>query len=169
MDQAHRERLKRLEDDPKLAYRQIWEAIQALNDRADKIGNPKAALKRIWEGIGDTEDRLEFLENEVRNALLMAPDDSEIRHYPSVPEVKRAICIFYDISDLDLVAERRRPSVITPRHVAMYLCRTLTKRSTSVIGRHMGGKDHSTVCYAYRKIARQLSNCGMKSNISWRW
>ncbi len=157
MHRAHKERLVRLSNDPIAANKQIWEAIQAHSDRIDKIGNPKAALKRIWEAIGDLEDRLEFLENEVRNALLMAPDDSEIRHYPSVPEVKRAICIFYDISDIDLVAERRTPSVITPRHLAMYLCRTLTKRSTSVIGRHMGGKDHSTVCYAYRKIARQLS------------
>ncbi len=156
MHRAHKERLQRLSNDPIASNKQIWEAIQAQSDRIDKIGNPKAALKRIWEGIGDLEDRLEFLENEVRDALLMAPDDSEIRHYPSMQEVRRAVCDFYDISDVDLTAERRTPSVVTPRHVAMYLCRTMTKRSTPIIGKYMG-KDHSTVCHAYKKIARLLS------------
>ncbi|CAB0578334.1 chromosomal replication initiator protein DnaA [Corynebacterium diphtheriae] len=48
-------------------------------------------------------------------------------------------------------------SVAHPRQLAMYLCRELTDLSLPKIGEHFGGKDHTTVMYAYRKIGKEIT------------
>ena len=56
----------------------------------------------------------------------------------------------------DLRGNRRTQDVVHARHIAMYLSRELTEASTPEIGRRFGGRDHSTVIHAVRKIERQL-------------
>jgi chromosomal replication initiator protein len=56
----------------------------------------------------------------------------------------------------DLKSKRRTKTVVFPRQVAMYLCRTLTNSSFPEIGRQFGGKDHSTVIHAVRLITEQI-------------
>jgi chromosomal replication initiator protein len=56
----------------------------------------------------------------------------------------------------DLKSKRRTKTVVYPRQVAMYLCRTLTDSSFPEIGRQFGGKDHSTVIHAVRLITDQV-------------
>ena len=52
----------------------------------------------------------------------------------------------------DLIAARRARAVARPRQVAMFLCKTLTSRSLPEIGRGFGGRDHTTVIHAVKKI-----------------
>ena len=52
----------------------------------------------------------------------------------------------------DLLSSRRTANVVRPRQVAMYLAKTLTLRSLPEIGRRFGGRDHTTVLHAVRKI-----------------
>ena len=58
----------------------------------------------------------------------------------------------------DLRGNRRTQDVVHARHIAMYLSRELTEASTPEIGRRFGGRDHSTVIHAVRKIERQLKD-----------
>jgi chromosomal replication initiator protein len=59
----------------------------------------------------------------------------------------------YGIDVIDLISERRTGNIIIPRHVAMFLSKTMTTKSYPEIARNFGGRDHSTVLSAVRKIA----------------
>jgi chromosomal replication initiator protein len=50
------------------------------------------------------------------------------------------------------LSSRRTANVVRPRQIAMYLAKTLTLRSLPEIGRRFGGRDHTTVLHAVRKI-----------------
>jgi chromosomal replication initiator protein len=50
------------------------------------------------------------------------------------------------------LSSRRTANVVRPRQVAMYLAKTMTLRSLPEIGRRFGGRDHTTVLHAVRKI-----------------
>jgi chromosomal replication initiator protein len=58
----------------------------------------------------------------------------------------------------DLLSSRRTANVVRPRQVAMYLAKTLTLRSLPEIGRRFGGRDHTTVLHAVRKIEGLVGN-----------
>jgi hypothetical protein len=59
----------------------------------------------------------------------------------------------YGVKPIDLVSHRRTANIVIPRQVAMYLAKTVTLRSLPFIGRHFGGRDHTTVLHSVRKIA----------------
>lgn len=75
------------------------------------------------------------------------------RKYPRIEEIQRAASKHYGVAVLDLLSSRRTANVVRPRQVAMYLAKTLTLRSLPEIGRRFGGRDHTTVLHAVRKIA----------------
>ena len=56
------------------------------------------------------------------------------------------------MSKQDLLSNRRTRTIVKPRQVAMYLAKMLTPRSLPEIGRRFGGRDHTTVLHAVRKI-----------------
>jgi chromosomal replication initiator protein len=56
------------------------------------------------------------------------------------------------VTRADLLSSRRTAVVVKPRQIAMYLAKTLTLRSLPEIGRRFGGRDHTTVLHAVRKI-----------------
>jgi hypothetical protein len=72
----------------------------------------------------------------------------------TVASIQEAICRHFNISKIELLAERRMVSVVRPRQVAMYLCKILTSRSLIDIGHRFGRKDHTTVLHAVRKIEK---------------
>lgn len=81
-------------------------------------------------------------------ASILHPADQKIR----VRTVQDAVCEHYKIGLIDLISERRAKTLVLPRHVAMYLAKNLTMRSLPEIGRLFGGRDHTTVLHAVRKI-----------------
>ena len=62
----------------------------------------------------------------------------------------------YNVSRSDILSERRTAAVVKPRQIAMYLSKVLTLRSLPEIGRRFGGRDHTTVLHAVRKIEKQI-------------
>jgi chromosomal replication initiator protein len=56
------------------------------------------------------------------------------------------------------LSSRRTANVVRPRQVAMYLAKSLTLRSLPEIGRRFGGRDHTTVLHAVRKIEGLVGN-----------
>lgn len=75
---------------------------------------------------------------------------------PTIERIQEAVASFYGVSRDDLTARYRTAKVIRPRHVAMYLCKKLTKRSYPQIAKRFGGRDHSTGVHAFQKISDQL-------------
>jgi hypothetical protein len=76
----------------------------------------------------------------------------EQRRIPQIKDIKRAVARQYHVTLIDIDSSRRFHMVVLPRQVAMYLAKTMTPRSLPEIGRRFGGKDHTTVIHAVRKI-----------------
>jgi chromosomal replication initiator protein len=70
----------------------------------------------------------------------------------TVEEIMRKVADHYCLRLSDMTSARRSRAVARPRQVAMYLCKTLTPRSLPEIGRKFGGRDHTTVIHAVRKV-----------------
>ncbi len=70
----------------------------------------------------------------------------------TIDEIQRAVSAYFDIKPIDLISARRARAVARPRQIAMYLAKRLTTRSLPEIGRKFGGRDHSTVIHAVRRI-----------------
>ena len=69
-----------------------------------------------------------------------------------IEDIQRTVARQYNVSRADLLSSRRTANVVRPRQIAMYLAKTLTLRSLPEIGRRFGGRDHTTVLHAVRKI-----------------
>ncbi len=65
---------------------------------------------------------------------------------------------YFHLEKSDLLSRSRKQSVAQARQIAMYLCRELTEESYAHIGSRFGGRDHSTVIHAYRKIEDALQS-----------
>lgn len=70
----------------------------------------------------------------------------------TIDEIQRKVAEHYNIRLTDMHSARRSRQVARPRQVAMYLAKQLTARSLPEIGRKFGGRDHTTVMHAVRKI-----------------
>ncbi|HVT56223.1 MAG TPA: chromosomal replication initiator protein DnaA [Xanthobacteraceae bacterium] len=88
------------------------------------------------------------LADEVIRDLVRPSDPRRIR----VEDILRIVAKHYGVSRSDLLSSRRTANVVRPRQIAMYLAKTLTLRSLPEIGRRFGGRDHTTVLHAVRKI-----------------
>jgi len=77
---------------------------------------------------------------------------------PSVELIIHRVSQYYGVRVIDIKSERRTANVVWPRHVAMYLAKALTLRSMPDIGRRFGGRDHTTVLHAIRRIARLMTD-----------
>jgi chromosomal replication initiator protein len=69
-----------------------------------------------------------------------------------IEDIQRLVATHYSVSRADILSSRRTATVVKPRQVAMYLAKALTLRSLPEIGRRFGGRDHTTVLHAVRKI-----------------
>ena len=73
-----------------------------------------------------------------------------------IEDILRIISRHYGVSKGDLLSQRRHRSVVWPRQIGMYLAKHLTARSLPEIGRRFGGRDHTTVLHAIRKIEGEI-------------
>jgi chromosomal replication initiator protein len=70
----------------------------------------------------------------------------------TIDEIQRRVAEHYNIKLSDMMSARRARDVARPRQVAMYLAKKLTPRSLPEIGRRFGGRDHTTVMHAVKRI-----------------
>jgi chromosomal replication initiator protein len=97
--------------------------------------------------LNATPVTLEMAEREVRD-LIRPQEPRRVK----IEDIQRVVARQYNVSRSDLLSSRRTANVVRPRQVAMYLAKTLTLRSLPEIGRRFGGRDHTTVLHAVRKI-----------------
>lgn len=70
----------------------------------------------------------------------------------TIDEIQRAVADYFNLRLAEMLSERRARNIARPRQIAMYLSKQLTSRSLPEIGRRFGGRDHTTVMHAVRKI-----------------
>jgi chromosomal replication initiator protein len=76
----------------------------------------------------------------------------------SLADIQRAACLQFGITPEEILSTSRAARVAWPRQVAMYLARELTSESLPAIGRHFGGRDHTTVLHAWRRTSERISS-----------
>jgi chromosomal replication initiator protein len=69
-----------------------------------------------------------------------------------IEDIQKLVATHFNVSRADILSSRRTANVVKPRQIAMYLAKILTPRSLPEIGRRFGGRDHTTVLHAVRKI-----------------
>ena len=73
----------------------------------------------------------------------------------SVENIQKTVADYYKIKVADMYSKKRPASIARPRQIAMYLAKELTQKSLPEIGELFGGRDHTTVLHAVRKIAAE--------------
>src|SRR3546814_709934 len=108
----------------------------------------EGALNRI-AAYANLVGRPVTMENtqEVLHDLLRAND-----RRVTIEEIQKRVAEHYNIRLSEMYSSRRARAVARPRQVAMYLSKQLTARSLPEIGRKFGGRDHTTVMHAVRKV-----------------
>ncbi|MFL2502534.1 MAG: chromosomal replication initiator protein DnaA [Luminiphilus sp.] len=119
----------------------------------------EGALKRVIASANFTGRPFDI--DLIKDSLkdLLALQDKQV----SLDNIKRKVAEYYKIKVADLMSKRRNRSVARPRQVAMALAKELTQHSLPEIGDAFGGRDHTTVLHACRKI-RELRD--VSSDIS---
>ncbi|KKN79521.1 hypothetical protein LCGC14_0339800 [marine sediment metagenome] len=92
--------------------------------------------------------------DDLLNQLTRANIERRVR----VEDILKFVSRHYNVTRTDLLSARRTRTIVRPRQIAMYLAKTMTPRSLPEIGRRFGGRDHTTVLHAVRKIEGERAN-----------
>jgi chromosomal replication initiator protein len=133
---------EQVELDPAVAFF-IGERIRS------NVRELEGALRRVIANARFTGSRITI--EQVKRALrdLLAIQDRQV----SIDNIQRTVAEYYNIKISDVLSKRRNRTIARPRQVAMALAKELTNHSLPEIGEAFGGRDHTTVLHACRKIA----------------
>ena len=108
----------------------------------------EGALQRIvhFAGFRNQPIELELVKEALKDIL------SFNRGQISIELIQRTVADYYKLKLADMYSKRKPAKIALPRQIAMYLAKELTQKSLPEIGEAFGGKDHTTVLYAVRKI-----------------
>jgi chromosomal replication initiator protein len=109
----------------------------------------EGALRRVIANARFTGSRITI--EQVKRALrdLLAIQDRQI----SIDNIQRLVAEYYNIKISDILSKRRSRTIARPRQMAMFLAKELTNHSLPEIGDAFGGRDHTTVLHACKRIA----------------
>lgn len=94
--------------------------------------------------------------DDILSHLLRTDERKKVR----IEDIQRVVSQHYDVARNELLSTRRTRKIVRPRQIAMYLAKQLTPRSLPEIGRRFGGRDHTTVLHAVRKVESMKSEDG---------
>jgi chromosomal replication initiator protein len=108
----------------------------------------EGALLRVvaYAGFRDKTVSLDLAKEALEDLLALN------RRQVSVEFIQKTVADFFKIKVADMYSKRRHAHIVLPRQIAMYLAKELTQKSLPEIGEAFGGRDHTTVLHAMRKI-----------------
>ena len=125
------------------------EVLQFLADRfTDSVRELEGALNTLVARAGENVARMGLDEAQA----ILRPNLRGAEKRITVDDIQKATAEHYGMKQADLISERRNRSIARPRQAAMWLAKSLTTRSLPDIGRRFGGRDHTTVLHAVRRI-----------------
>jgi chromosomal replication initiator protein len=125
------------------------EVLQFLADRfTDSVRELEGALNTLVARVGGDIARLTLDEAQA----ILRPHLSVSERKVTVDTIQKVVAEHYALKQADLLSERRARAIARPRQVAMWLAKQITTRSLPDIGRRFGGRDHTTVLHAVRRI-----------------
>jgi chromosomal replication initiator protein len=139
------------------------EVLQFLADRfTDSVRELEGALNTLVARVGGDIARLTLDEAQ----SILRPHLSVNERKVTVDMIQKAVAEHYALKQADLTSERRARAVARPRQVAMWIAKQITTRSLPDIGRRFGGRDHTTVLHAVRRIeALKAEDAGIARDI----
>ncbi|MDK2971522.1 MAG: chromosomal replication initiator protein [Candidatus Sumerlaeota bacterium] len=113
----------------------------------------EGALKRIkvYSSLHNCPITMEAC-REVLSHLVVGQPQTRV----TVEGIQTAVCEYFEITSQQLLGRNRSKKFSQPRHLALFLCREMTDLSFPDIAQKFGGKDHTSVIYAYRKIKKAV-------------
>ena len=125
------------------------EVLQFLADRfTDSVRELEGALNTLVARVGADVARLTLDQAQAILRPHLACNERKV----TVDMIQKTVAEHYALKQADLISERRARAVARPRQVAMWLAKQITTRSLPDIGRRFGGRDHTTVLHAVRRI-----------------
>ncbi len=125
------------------------EVLQFLADRfTDSVRELEGALNTLVARVGGDMARLSLDEAQA----ILRPHLSCTEKRVTVDQIQKAVAEHYGLKQADMISERRARAVARPRQAAMWIAKQITTRSLPDSGRRFGGRDHTTVLHAVRRI-----------------
>ena len=125
------------------------EVLDFLADRfTDSVRELEGALNTLVARLGDGVCTLSLEEAQA----ILRPHLRGGEKRVTVDDIQKAAAEHFGLKQADLISERRNRAIARPRQAAMWLAKQLTTRSLPDIGRRFGGRDHTTVLHAVRRI-----------------
>ena len=108
----------------------------------------EGALRRVIANSQFTGKQItiEFVQDALRD--LLALQDKLV----TIENIQKTVADYYKVKVADILSKRRSRSIARPRQMAMALAKELTNHSLPEIGDHFGGRDHTTVIHACKKV-----------------
>ncbi|NLC51109.1 MAG: chromosomal replication initiator protein DnaA [Firmicutes bacterium] len=106
-----------------------------------------------YSSLAERSINLELAKEALQN-VLVEPQQKII----SIKDIINKTAAFFDLTPEDLKGKKRTKSIAHTRQIAMYLCRELTDFSLPKIGEEFGGRDHTTVMHAHKKINKEIQH-----------
>ena len=121
---------------------------------SSNIRELEGSLLRVTAFANITQQRIDLpLAEMVLKDIISDPDDTEITSALIMGQTAH----YFDVTLDQLCSTDRSRTVVEARQIAMYLCRELTDLSLPKIGAAFGGRDHTTVMHANKKITEQMA------------
>jgi chromosomal replication initiator protein len=125
------------------------DVLQFLADRfTDSVRELEGALNTLVARVGGDIARLSLDEAQA----ILRPHLSCTEKRVTVDQIQKDVAEHYGLKQADMISERRARAVARPRQAAMWIAKQITTRSLPDIGRRFGGRDHTTVLHAVRRI-----------------
>jgi chromosomal replication initiator protein len=123
-------------------------AIYLATNIKSNVRELEGLLQRVaaFAGLQEQPITIEFAKETLKNFLTQAS------HSLTVEAVQKEVANYFNVKLTDLKSPKRHQAIARPRQIAMYLARKLCKSSYPELGQKFGGKDHTTVLSACRKI-----------------
>jgi chromosomal replication initiator protein len=120
------------------------------NTMKSNIRELEGSLIRLgaYSSLTNQTITLELAKNVLRDLI------GEKKKIVSMEDIQEVVGTRFHVKMNELKSRRRSKTLVYPRQIAMYLCRELTDASFPEIGRHFGGKDHTTIIHACRQITK---------------
>jgi len=116
----------------------------------------EGALIRLFSlaSLQEGTSREIFTLDLAKSALKEIAREENLNRSIALPEIMKAVALFYDVKINDLFSNRRNRTLSRARQVGIYLARELTHCSLQEIGEYVGGRNHATILYSINKIKK---------------